>query len=1773
MKRFYLLKMTVLVSVLLGLMPAAKAQTYNYTGAVQTYTVPAGVAQLSVDMQGAEGGNSSYGYGPAGYGGRVQCVLAVTPGQVLNIYVGGAAPTSSSVCCVVTSPGGWNGGGNGQYYYSAGGGGASDIRVGGNALSNRVVVAGGGGGGGYGCCCTANLGQGGPGGGLTGGNGFMCGSQSYSGLCYNGTGGTQTAGGTAPTCGSGQTSGTAGQGGLGSTSYWGAGGGGGYYGGSGAYGGGGGGGSSFTDPVLCSGAVHTQGYNTGAGPNGANGIVRICPIPFAGSIVGNTNVCPGTATTLSNPTGATPGTWSSTSSNITVNATTGLVTGFTTGTAVVSYSTSNACATGVATTTVTINPIPPAITGPLNVCVGSNITLTDAASGGTWTSGNISMATIGSASGIVNAISGGSPVISYTLPTGCVRTTTLSSNPLPNAFNVTAPSGNAYCASGTGVAIGLNGSNTGISYQLYNGSALVGSAMAGTGAPLSFGVQPAGSYSVAATNVASGCVANMTGIQAVTMNPLPTVNNVTTPGGTNFCVGSTGVPVGLNGSTVGVNYQLYAGSTAMGAPVPGSGSGFSFGNMTVAGTYSVLATDATTFCQSAMSGTPVLNAHPAPMIFAVTGGGTYCAGGSGKTVGLSGSEVGVNYTLQLGASNVGSASGTGGPIGFGTYSGAGNYTVVAANAATGCTSNMSGMATISVAPLPVIHNVTGGGSYCAGGTGVHIGLDFSNSTISYQLMRGSALVGVATLGTDNSLDFGLQATTGFYSVVATNPATGCTSTMSGVATVSTSSLPSVYTVTVSPSSSYCAGGSGVDVKLTNSTSGVNYQLMYGSSLVSTMAGTGLPLDFGSQTNAGSYTVVAANATTGCVSNMAGSANVIVNPLPSQYLVTGGGDYCAGGTGVPIGLNNSDPGIRYQLMKGASVVVTMSGSGGSLGFGNLTTSGSYSVLATDLATGCQQMMAGSTSVTIDPLPTAYTVTGGGSYCSGGAGQHVILSFSNSGINYQLKLGGTAVGLPMSGSDNTLDFGAQTAAGNYSIVATNATTSCTSSMTGTVTVTVNALPAPFAVTGGGNYCAGTSGVLVGLGGTTSGIKYQLYNGSALVGSAVTGTGSSISFGNQLTPGTYSVMATNTATGCTNSMTGTVAVSMSTAPAAYTVTGGGSYCAGGAGEPVGLSNSDAGVNYMLYDGSTLISTMGGSGSSFNFGTYTAPGNYTVKSTDLTSGCSADMSGNAIVTVLPLPIVYTVMGGGAYCAGGPGLHITLSGSSTGVNYQLMSSTAGAVLAGTNAALDFGAITAGDTYSVVATDAATGCTSNMASTATITVNSAPTVDTVTGGGSYCSGGSGVAVGLNTSDAGIQYQLIYSGTAVGLPVAGSGSSIGFGSRTADGTYTVRATNPSTGCVSDMSGSATVTVIPSVTPSISFTTSSMNVCTGTAVSFNATGMNGGAIPFYQWYVNGHPMGTDTTYFSYMPSSGDVVTVDMTSSAACASPATASGMPATLTVNAVVTPSVTVSMNTSNTICKGTPVLFSATPYYGGSGATYTWYKNGTQAGTGINYSDATLNNNDVVKVAMVSNYMCVTPGMETVNSSNETMTVVIPATPNVTITASPGNAVLIAHADTLRATVTNAGSSPAYQWSVNNNPIPGATGLTFVSSNFNDGDVVGFMVTNNSACGVETGNSTLALSVINNLGVNNVSAEANFTVLPNPNKGMFTIKGTLASGSDEDVAVEVTNMLGQVVYKDNVAAQHGNVEHRVQLGNVANGMYILSLKSGNASAVFHIVVEQ
>ena len=110
---------------------------FTYSGADQTFTVPAGAINLNVRAWGANGG--LYPGGTGGGGGFASGTLSVTPGSTLTIVAGQAGAFGRGAF----------GGGGGGSIYALGGGGMSAVFDGASARAGVQVVAGGGGGNDY----------------------------------------------------------------------------------------------------------------------------------------------------------------------------------------------------------------------------------------------------------------------------------------------------------------------------------------------------------------------------------------------------------------------------------------------------------------------------------------------------------------------------------------------------------------------------------------------------------------------------------------------------------------------------------------------------------------------------------------------------------------------------------------------------------------------------------------------------------------------------------------------------------------------------------------------------------------------------------------------------------------------------------------------------------------------------------------------------------------------------------------------------------------------------------------------------------------------------------------------------------------------------------------------------------------------------------------------------------------------------------------------------------------------------------------------------------------------------------------------------------------------------------------------------------------------------------------------------------------------------------------------------------------------------------------
>jgi PKD-like domain len=166
-----------------------------------------------------------------------------------------------------------------------------------------------------------------------------------------------------------------------------------------------------------------------------------------------------------------------------------------------------------------------------------------------------------------------------------------------------------------------------------------------------------------------------------------------------------------------------------------------------------------------VDGNPLLNAT-FPAIFNVTGTGTYCQGGAGLTVGLSGSESGTTYTLYQDGLEIATYPGTGAALFFGIRT-AGTYTVRATN--TAGDTDMNGQAVITATALPgPAGSISGPASFTPGTSDIGYSVSTITGATSYIWSYSGSGVTINGSGASVTLDFSASATPGTLSVFGRN---------------------------------------------------------------------------------------------------------------------------------------------------------------------------------------------------------------------------------------------------------------------------------------------------------------------------------------------------------------------------------------------------------------------------------------------------------------------------------------------------------------------------------------------------------------------------------------------------------------------------------------------------------------------------------------------------------------------------------------------------------------------------------------------------------------------------------------------------------------------------------------------------------------------------------------------------------------------------------------------------------------------------------------------
>ena len=295
----------------------------------------------------------------------------------------------------------------------------------------------------------------------------------------------------------------------------------------------------------------------------------------------------------------------------------------------------------------------------------------------------------------------------------------------------------------------------------------------------------------------------------------------------------------------------------------------------------------------------------------------------------------------------------------------------------------------------------------------------------------------------------------------------------------------------------------------------------------------------------------------------------------------------------------------------------------------------------------------------------------------------------------------------------------------------------------------------------------------------------------------------------------------------------------------------------------------------------------------------------------------------------------------------------------------------------------------------------------------------------------------------------------------------------DTTYKPTATGSYTAVITSKTGCSVTTgpivFQPVVVPTVVLQASTTMICSGAAASFTATPGQGGAAPNYQWQVDGVAAGANSPLFSSTSlKDGDLVTCTMTSNAQCASPVAVTSNSIPMTVNAVVTPAVSIAAPVT-AICSGQPLTFTATPAGGGGNPTYQWQVGGIIAPgstSNASFTDNNLADGDIISCTMTSDAVCATTS--TAISNKIPINVNASATPSLGIAASATTA---CQGDTVSFVADLSGmvTNPMFQWQVNGADA-GGNSPDFKSGALNNGDVVTCQVNANAGCATAASNS-------------------------------------------------------------------------------------------------------
>jgi len=259
----------------------------------------------------------------------------------------------------------------------------------------------------------------------------------------------------------------------------------------------------------------------------------------------------------------------------------------------------------------------------------------------------------------------------------------------------------------------------------------------------------------------------------------------------------------------------------------------------------------------------------------------------------------------------------------------------------------------------------------------------------------------------------------------------------------------------------------------------------------------------------------------------------------------------------------------------------------------------------------------------------------------------------------------------------------------------------------------------------------------------------------------------------------------------------------------------------------------------------------------TYETTGNYDVSLFASNGNMSDFINRNDFIHVFTdtLATPATPTGNDILCQNPPPVQYSTTGSAGATSYLWLIDPANAgVVTGIESTVMIDWDYAFTGVALVSVKAMNICTeSGFSAPLAVQINPSPVAYNLTGGGSMCEGSSGLGIGLEDSDTGVEYELFRNGSPAGSLIMGTGSAISFGTYTLPGVYTSQGRDTATLCENLMSNGVVLTVVP--LPSISASPQgpdSVNSYYTPATEFITEGCPGAAN--YEWLLEPDDAGT-------------------------------------------------------------------------------------------------------------------------------------------------------------------------------------------------------------------------------------------------------------------------------------------------------------------------------